>query len=220
MKQITFITILLFLSISSWAQTHMRLSFTASPSINWMHTNSEHVSEQKAVLGYDFGIMGDIFLSGKENYSFSTGLLIVNTGGKTSYRADQPFSFAGETLAQNVDIRYRLRYLEAPLSLKLRTNEFYRAYYWGIFGISPMINIGARGDSSDGKLNKDSIYDEVNLFNMAMNIGLGFDFDLGASNSLSAGLIFQNGLADVTTDNTFTDKVNVNSLKIRLALIF
>lgn len=220
MKQITLLTILLVLSISSWAQTHMRLSFTASPSINWMHTTSDHVTEQKAVLGYDFGIMSDVFFSVNENYSLSTGLLVVNTGGKTSYRADQPFTFAGETLPQTVDIRYRLRYLEVPLSLKLRTNEFHRVYYWGLFGVSPMINIGANGDSSEGSLNKDSIHDEVNLFNMAMNVGLGFDFDLGASNAVSAGLIYQNGLADVTTDNAFSDKVNVNSLKIRLALLF
>ena len=220
MKQITLITILLVLSISSWAQTHMRLSFTASPSINWMNTTSDHITDQKAVLGYDFGIMSDVFFSVNENYSFSTGLLIVNTGGKASYRADQPFSFAGEQLPQSVDIRYRLRYLEVPLALKLRTNEFHRIFYWGLFGVSPMINIGANGDSSDGSLNKDSIHDEVNMFNFAMNVGLGFDFDLGASNSVSAGLIFQNGLTDITTDNAFTDKVNVNSLKIRLALLF
>ena len=220
MKQITLITILLVLSISSWAQTHMRLSFTASPTINWMNTTSDHVSEKKAVLGYDFGIMSDVFFSVNENYSLSTGLLVVNTGGKIAYRGNQSFSFAGKDLPPAVDIRYRLRYLEVPLSLKLRTNEFHRVFYWGLFGVSPMVNIGAKGDSSDGSLNKDSIHDEVNLFNIAMNVGLGFDFDLGASNALSAGLIFQNGLADITTDNAFSDKINVNSLKIRLALLF
>lgn len=220
MKQITFIIILLALSISSWAQTRMRLSFTASPTVNWMNTTSDHVTDKKIVLGYDFGIMSDIFFSENDNYSFSTGLLVVNTGGKLSYRANQPFDFAGERLEQSVDIRYHLRYMEIPLSLKLRTNEFHRVYYWGLFGVSPMVNIGANGDSSDGSLNKDSIHDEVNLFNIAMNVGLGFDFDLGARNAVSAGLIFQNGLADITTDNVFTDKVNVNSLKIRLALLF
>ena len=47
-----------------------------------------------------------------------------------------------------------------------------------------------------------------------------FDFDLGGSNSVSTGLIFQNGLMDVTTDNSFVDKTIINSLKLRVGLIF
>lgn len=220
MKQIILVAILFVFTLSSWAQTHLQLSFTAGPSVNWMKTTADHVTGQNVVLGYDFGIMGDVFFSTNEHYSLLTGLQVVNTGGKVSYRADQSFPFAGETLDPSVDIRYRLRYMEVPLSLKLKTNEFHRVYYWGIFGLSPMINIGATGVSSDGLLNKESIHKEVNLFNLAMNIGAGFDFELGSDNSVSAALIFQNGLIDVTTDNYFTDKTIINSLKVRLALIF
>lgn len=220
MKQITLLTVLTLFCLSSWSQTSMQLSFTANPSINWMTTTSQDVSRQKAVLGYDFGIMGDIFFSENEHYSLLTGLQVINTGGKMAYRTNQPFSFAGETLSQNTEIRYRLRYLEVPISIKLKTDEFHRIYYWGIFGLSPMINIGANGDASDGTFKKASIHDEVNMFNLAMNVGVGFDFDLGGNNSASAGLIFQNGLVDVTTDNYFTDKTILNSLKIRLGLIF
>lgn len=220
MKRITLSTILIVFFLSSWAQTRMQLSFTASPSVNWMRTTSDHVNRQQAVFGYDFGINGDIFFSENEHYSLLTGLQIINTGGNVSYRADRSFSFAGKDLEQSVDIKYRLRYLEVPMSIKLKTDQFHRVYYWGQFGLSGMINIGANGDSSDGQLRKSNIYDEVNMFNLAMNVGAGFDFDLGSSNAVSVGLIFQNGLIDVTTDNYFTDKSIVNSLKIRLALIF
>ena len=83
-----------------------------------------------------------------------------------------------------------------------------------------MVNISAKGDSNNGTLYKTNITDEVNLFNLGMNIGLGFDFDLGGNNSVTAGLIFQNGLLDVTKDNVVADKTVVNSLKLKFGLIF
>jgi len=220
MKHITLIAVLFAFSISSWAQARMQLAFTASPSINWMSTSSPNVNSESAVLGYDFGISGDIFFSENEHYSLLTGVQIINTGGKIGYRPGNNFQFSGYNVTSGSEIKYRIRYIEVPMSIKLKTNEFHRLYYWGLFGLSGMINIGAKGDASDGAFRKANISDEVNMFNLAMNVGAGVDFDLGANNSISAGLIFQNGLTDVTTDNAFADKTIVNSLKLRLALIF
>jgi len=171
-------------------------------------------------MGYDFGLNGDIYFTESDNYSLQTGLQIVNAGGTISFRSTQSIPFAGESLPGASEIRYRLRYMEVPFNIRLRTEEFHRVYYWGLFGLSPMVNIGARGDSEDGILRKATIHDEINLFNVGMNVGIGFDYDLGGSNSVSAALIFQNGLADVTTDNYFIDKTVLNSLKVRLALLF
>lgn len=208
------------LFVSSWGQTRMQLAFTASPSVNWMNTSNRDVNREKIVLGYDFGLIGDIFFTDTERYALQTGLIVVNAGGNLSYRTGQSFSFAGETMPADADIKYRLRYLDIPFNIKLKTNEFHRVYYWGLFGLSGMVNIGARGDSNEGTLRKTSIHDEVNMFNIGMNVGLGFDYDLGGNNAASVGLVFQNGLADVTTDNAFVDKTILNSLKVRLALIF
>ncbi|MBC8004501.1 MAG: outer membrane beta-barrel protein [Verrucomicrobia bacterium] len=220
MKQITLLVVLTIFTLNSWGQAHIRLSFTTSPTINWMNSSNRDVDKQPLVLGYDFGINGDIYFTENDNYSFQTGLNIINSGGKLGFRANQGFAFAGEELEENVEIRYRLRYMEVPLNIRLRTEEFQRVYYWGLFGLSPMVNIGARGDSDDGALRKATIHDEINMFNIGMNVGVGFDYDLGGNNSVSAGLIFQNGLTDVTTDNAFTDKTVLNSLKVRLALLF
>ncbi len=220
MKRITLFSIFLILVLTSLGQTRLKLSFTASPSVNWMNTSNQFAYKERIVPGYDFGLSGDIFFTENERYAINTGLQILNTGGAISFRTNAPFDFSGATLPPSTRIRYRLRYVEVPLALKLKTDQFHRTRYWGQFGMSSMVNIGANGDSSDGTLKKDNIHDEINLFNLAMNVGLGFDFDFGGSNSLSVGLIFHNGLIDVTTDNTFTDKVIINSLKIRLGLIF
>lgn len=220
MKRITLFSFLFIIVLTSWGKTRMQLSFTGSPSVNWMSTNNRFAYSEKLVLGYDFGLSGDIFFTENERYSVITGLQILNTGGAISYRTSAPFEFSGSTLLASTQIRYRLRYVEIPLAIKLKTDQFNRVRYWGQFGLSTMINIGANGDSNDGTFRKSNINDEINLFNVAMNVGAGFDFDLGGNNSVTAGLIFQNGLIDVTTDNYFTDKTIINSIKIRLGLIF
>lgn len=220
MRRFLYTAALVVLTVAVFGQRHYRLSFTASPSVNWMNTNSSDASREKSILGYEFGLSSDFYLSSDERYGVSTGLLISNIGGQIAYAAKSNFLFSGATMPAHTNIKYRLRYVEIPLTIKLKTDQFNRYRYWGLFGFSGMINIEARGDSDNGLLKKSNINDEVNLFNLAMNVGLGYDYDLGGNNAISVGLIFQNGLIDVTTDNYFTDKTIINSLKLKLGLIF
>lgn len=220
MKRFILAILLLTTAIAGFSQKHIRLSFSGSPSVNWMNSDNSMAEREKPVMGYDFGLNGDFYFSEDERYSLLAGLQITNTGGEISYRPSSPFPFSGATLPSPTKIKYRLRYVEFPLAVKLKTGQFRRTKYWGQFGLSAMLNIGSKGDSNDGTLQKTNINDEINLFNLAMNVGAGFDFDLGGSNAVSAGLIFQNGLTDATTDNTFADKTIINSLKLKIGLIF
>jgi len=220
MKRLILSFLFLALVVTGFSQKHIRLSFSGSPSVNWMSTNNNDANQENMTLGYDFGLNGDVYFSADERYSLLTGILISNIGGETGYHAKSDFQFAGYTLPADSKIRYQLRYVEIPMCIKLKTDHFRRLAYWGQFGLSGMVNIGSKGFTNDEILKKTSIHDEVNAFNLAMNVGVGFDFDLGASNSLSTGLIFQNGLIDVTTDNVFNDKTIINSLKLKLGLIF
>jgi len=221
MKQVILLFIVISLSLAGFSQPHTRLSFVADPSVNWMRTNnSSQVGNGKSSLGYDFGLNADYYFSDDERYAIATGIQITNVGGELNYHPTAGFKFSGINLTGSPKIKYQLRYIEIPFSVKLRTDEFNRAYYWGLLGFSGMLNIGSKGTSNDGVMNKAAIGDEVNMFNIAMNVGVGFDYDLGRSNSLTMGLIFQNGLIDVTTDNAFTDKTIINSLRLKLGLIF
>lgn len=220
MKRFILFTFLVVQAIVGFSQKHIRLSFTGSPSVNWMSTNNSGAENGKIILGYDYGLSSDLYFSEDERYSILTGLQISNTGGEISYQTNSGFQFSGITFNGPSKIKYRLRYVEIPVGIKLKTDQFRRVRYWGMLGMSPMINIDAKGSSNNGALNKANINDEVNLFNLAMNIGLGFDFDLGGNNSATAGLIFQNGLIDVTTNNAFADKTVINSLKLKIGLIF
>ncbi len=220
MKRLILSVLIVALAVSGFSQKHIRLAFIGSPSIDWLSSNNTESKSQKVTLGYDYGLSADFYLSEDERYSFTTGLQISNVGGELTYRTGSDFPFAGTILPNLSQIKYRLRYVEVPIGIKLKTDQFHRVRYWGMFGMSPMVNISAKGDSNNGTLHKTNITDEVNLLNMAMNIGLGFDFDLGGNNSVTAGLIFQNGLLDVTKDNVVADKTVINSLKLKFGLIF
>ena len=220
MKRVILSTLLMIITAIGFGQKHIRLSFVGSPSTNWMVSDNTSVSDKSQTFGYDFGLNADFYFTGDERYSLLTGLLISNTGGQLSYQNDAGFSFSGETLPAKVNIRYRLRYVEIPFSLKLKTDQFRRIRYWGQLGLTGMVNISAKADSNEGTFSKTNINDEINLFNLDMNMGAGIDYDLNSSNSITAGLVFQNGLIDVTTNNAFSDKTIVNSLKLKIGLNF
>jgi len=221
MKQISLLALFGLLALAGFSQPHTRLSFVLDPSVNWLRTsNSTSVENGKSHLGYDFGLNADYYFTDDERYAIATGIQITNIGGELNYKNFSGKKFSGISLSESPKIKYQLRYIEIPFSVKLKTDEYNRAYYWGLLGFSGMLNIGAKGTSNDGIMEKSSIGDEVNLFNVAMNVGVGFDYDLGKSNSLTMGLIFQNGLTDVTTDNAFSDKTIINSLKLKIGLIF
>lgn len=222
MKRITLFAFIFTIGLTSWGKPRILLSFTGSPSVNWMTTNNRIAEREKMLLGYDFGLNGDVYFTDNERYSLLTGLQIVNTGGEISYRTNEPFQFSGSTLPSLTKIKYMLRYVDIPIAIKLKTDQYHRTRYWAQFGLSAMLNIGARGTSNDGTFNKTNINDELNLFNLSMDVGAGLDFDLGGNNSVTAGLVFQNGLVDVTTStNTqLNDKTIINSLKVKIGVIF
>jgi len=83
-----------------------------------------------------------------------------------------------------------------------------------------MVNIQAKGTSNDLVLDKNTINDEVNMFNMALNVGLGFEYDLGGNNAVTVGLIFKNGLMDITSNADIDDRCIMNTLKLKLGIVF
>ncbi len=220
MKRIILSVLFISLGLAGFCQKHIRLSFVASPTVNWMTTSNTNASNEKSILGYNFGLNGDFYFSEDERYSLLTGLQITNIGGEISCNPGHDFQFAGSTLPTLSKIKYRLRYVEVPLAIRLKTEQFDRVRYWGEFGLSTMVNIESRGDSNDGTLKKADINSEINMFNLAMDVGIGFDYDLGASNAIAVGLIFQNGLTDATTDNAFADRTKINTLNLKIGLIF
>ena len=181
----------------------LRLSFVAEPQISWLKPDIDGVESRGNRAGYNFGVIMDRFFA--ENYAFSTGLTINTTGGKLRYsQAD----------SADVDMEYQLRYIEVPLGLKLRSNNFRRTNFYGRFGLTPQINIEARNDQDK------TIGDQVRLFDLGYHLGAGLEYSLGGSNALMFGLLYHNGFTDITDEPGFDDKTVLNRLVFEIGFIF
>lgn len=181
-----------------------RFSFVLAPQLSWIKSDHDNIDNKGSDFGYNFGVVIDRFFG--NNYAFSTGLTINTTGGKLAY---QP---VGDEAAYNRT--YKLKYIEVPLGLKLRSEDIHRANIYGRFGLSPQINIQAR-DGNDKNISK-----EVRLFDLGYHLGGGVEYSLGGRNALMLGLVFTNGFSDVTKQAPFDDKSILNRLVFEFGFIF
>ncbi|MGM0377711.1 MAG: porin family protein [Bacteroidota bacterium] len=211
MKRITSAVVLLLvftsIHVNGQEAKSLRLSFVAEPQISWLKPDIDGVESRGNTAGYNFGVVMDRFFA--ENYAFSTGLTINTTGGKLRYADTDTTGTVTDR-----DVEYQLRYIEVPLGLKLRSNDFRRTNFYGRFGLTPQINIEARNDKDK------TIGDQVRLFDLAYHLGAGLEYSIGGSNALMFGLVYHNGFTDVTDEPGFDDKTVLNRLVFEIGFIF
>ena len=62
----------------------------------------------------------------------------------------------------------------------------------------------------------------VQPINLGMQIGAGVEIPFSSSNSLVAGLLFNNGFIDVTKNNSWGNdgRINLNNFALKLGIFF
>ena len=219
LKTLTII-FLFFLANKTFSQD-LRLGFVASPQLSWISSDINKVKTDGNQFGFDFGLNADCFFA--KNYALSTGITINNTGGKLNYSdyvslkaSDSVYNFAGGTT-----IAYKLQYIKLPVSIKLKTNQIGYFTYYGQFGLTPQMLIGAKADVSSYNISDVNIIDEINFFNLAYNVGVGFEYAVGGNTAITFGVIYTNGFIDITkNNNNANDKAVVNSVTLNLGVLF
>lgn len=144
MKKQVALLLSLFFVMATQAQNDskerkLHLGFMGTSSFGWMSTDSKNISGGGLKAGVGFGIHGDYFFA--ENYAFSVEVLHSTQGYKLN--ADSICTF-NESSAQfmktgGVEISYRMRSFQLPISLKLRTNEIGYWRYYGQIGVAPTL---------------------------------------------------------------------------------
>lgn len=202
------------LSAQSERESDVRFAFVLNPQISWLKSDKNAVDGNGNLFGYNFGVEMDKFFA--KNYAFSTGLTINTTGGKLRYRDENNFIVGDEgvTLPANSTLEYRLKYIEIPMSLKLQTSDFQRSSYYGIFGMSCQFNI--KTNDGTGK----NLSDEVRFLNFGYQFGGGMQYSIGGDAYLKFGITYNQGLSDITKNNTIKDKTVLNRLVFNFGIIF
>ena len=223
MKRVTLIIFISFFSIATFAQG-IRMGITASPQLSWMKSDDGRVSSGGAQLGFNFGLLTDLFFA--ERYSFSTGITINNTGGTLIYADSIDFNSNGvvHRLAPGASVKYKMQYIDIPMSFRLESNEIGYFKYYAQFGVTNHLRVGASADIEDGNisLNGAGCEDEVAFYNMGYHIGLGADYYFSKNTAVTFGLLYSNGFIDATsnTDPNINDNVSLRSITLKLGILF
>jgi hypothetical protein len=221
MKQIILILAMLLLSIISPAQK-LKLGFQASPQLSWMKsTNSDIVSIQSG-LGIKYGLEADIFLFGIPRYSLNTGLFVTNHSFKTRYILDQQLPIGNIVIEKpvNTDITFKLNYLEIPLDIKLRSDQFYRLTYYGQFGLTNLINIGATANIDKLSISGMNINESIGFYELGLLLGAGAEYDVGGNTAINLGIQYTNYFLDATTIKSLDEKTTINTIRLVIGVMF
>ena len=203
------------------AQDHnFRFGLKAEPALSWFKTDSKNLKSDGSKLTFSWGFMGEYFFA--ENYAFAFGVELASRGGIISWNDSGIVS----------EIDMRLKYIDIPIAIKMRTNEIGYMRYFGQFGFTPGFNISAKSDFEvvDFNGNKVSLTDEdiksdVVPINVALNIALGLEYGLSGNTALLISLNFNNGFVDIIkkdfNDNPEADfKVLSNYAGVTVGVLF
>lgn len=215
-------------SISSVINAQQRTSFGihADPVIGWFGTDINAVKNEGARPGFNFGLTINRFFS--PNYSFSTGINLINAGGRlvsdstTIFNASYNKTYKTVTVSPGEAIVYKIQYLSVPLGLKLQTNQIGYITFFTDLGLDPKIVIGGKADIPSVDLKGERATSELRLFNLSYHIMAGIEYGVGGNTAVVLGLGFDNNFLDITKDNGDQpdDKVSHKLLSFRLGVNF
>lgn len=201
MKKTLFALLLAFTSTFSFAQdaSRVRLGLTAHPNFGFLKV--ENGKGNGLSTGFTYGLISDFEFA--ENYCFATGLTVTTINGSGTVLNYQPFH--GVSAANSdYDVKFKMQYLEIPLSIKLKTDEANNVKYYGQFGLTTDFRIGARLDVERGNtplVDDVKATDNTKFFRAGMIIGGGAEYRMSGKTSLVGGLTYNNGLTNIAKND-------------------
>lgn len=199
MRKTVLALFLTFAALNLFAQdgSQVRLGLTAHPTFGFLKV--ENGKGDGLSTGFTYGLISDFEFA--ENYCFATGLTVTTINGAGKLINFQPYhgSAAGSA---DYNVKYKMQYLQIPLSIKLKTDEINDLKWFGQFGLSTDFRIGARQDVERGNtpLADDvKATDNTKFLRAGMIIGGGAEYRVSGKTSLMGGITYNNGLTNIAT---------------------
>lgn len=195
----------LFFSFSHAQKSDFRFGLKASPSLVWLKPDTKGVASDGSKLTFSWGFLAEYYFA--DNYAIASGVDVISRGGKLSIL---------DTL-HNV---YKTKYIEVPITVKMRTNEIGYIRYFGQFGFTPGLNFRSKGDTKTQTINNTDvdIKSDINSVNIALTIGLGIEYSLGGNTALIVSANFNNGFTDIAKSKDY--KVISNYVALNVGVLF
>ena len=216
------IAITLLLVPGSMKGQNYSFGIFADPVISWFSSNSKETKNEGARPGFNFGVNFNWYFA--ENYSLSTGLNILNTGGRL-YNTDtitMVFNNLSTEVLPGDPVVYRIQYISLPLGLKFESNQIGYIKIFTDLGFDLKYAIGGKADIPSESIEGEVAMNELNSANISYHILAGISYSLGGKTEFVFGLGLERLLFDITNDipPQPEDKIKNNLLKFRLGLNF
>lgn len=213
----------------------INIGFSLSPNISSPKPVENGVTRDASRFTANYGLMVDYEFA--DNYFFATGIHVASHGGTLVYKPSNASNKqVGTLIADNSNVNniatYKIQsqYIEVPFAIKLKTEGNKDLQFWGSFGGFLGVLVKGRSDiSTNFAINgtnyakeNENIIGDLQPFNLGMQLGAGVEFPLTKQNKLVAGLLYNNGLIDMTRNVKWGNdgRVNLNSFTIRLGVFF
>ncbi|MGE0636243.1 MAG: outer membrane beta-barrel protein [Bacteroidia bacterium] len=236
-------------------QPKFRFGLKIAPSVAWLGPdktkfNDLDVESGGAKIKFGYGLITEFVLA--KNYSFLTGVEVNYFGGSINYKDAHSVSYKlNDSTALYLKSReYKQQYITIPLALKLKTNEIGYFTYFGQIGVDASFKIKGRANDEGTLYSPDSlgaftvqgiehsesdvdILKQVNLFRIALNVGIGAEWNLAGNTSLLFAVNYNNGFINYfynktkdenkLKDNTgekLEEKANSNYVALTVGVLF
>lgn len=173
----------------------------------WIKPDLKGLERDGYRVGFGYGVQMEFRI--QDNYAIASGVQISYRGGSIKYKADS-------VNIPDLVTTYKLQYVEIPIALKMKTNEFKKIRYYGMFGFSPGYIIRSKFDTEN--LENENAKEYMNEFNVNMIIGAGLEYTISGSTVFTGGIEFNNGFFDVFDGDE--GKGVTNYLGLSLGVLF
>jgi hypothetical protein len=216
--------IILLLPAGRLSAQNISFGIFADPVISWFSSDSKETKNDGARAGFNFGFTFNRYFA--NNYAFSTGINILNAGGRLinmrTDSIDMKFNNLPTKVPPGQAVVYKIQYLSVPVGLKFKSNQIGYITFFSDIGIDPKVVLGGKADIPSRDIKGEASMNELRRFNMAYHIMAGIEYSLGGSTAMVFGIGFENNFLDNTKDilNQPIDKVTVKMLKFRIGVNF
>jgi hypothetical protein len=215
--KIIFIALFTVITYLSKAQSvPFYFGLKASPLINWMKPDADSWSGNGSKIGFAWGFIAEKNFT--ENHSFASGFNMLFNGGKLKFPAQQ------DGVSGTMNRNYFIKYIEIPVTLKMRTNDMKGIRYFGRIGLGTGFKIGSKvideftSTAGVTTTSQKKNYDHVSFARESLIVGIGGEYEITGGPYLGLELTFNNCFTNILTESG--QKAMPNFFELAVSILF
>ncbi len=217
----TKIALLILFSLIVYASNAQSPAFyfglKAAPQIAWLKADADDMKNDGVKLGFAWGFIAEKNFT--ENHSIASGFNMLFNGGKLEFPTTTVDGTDGSLKRE-----YFLKYIEIPLTLKMRTNDLNGIKYYGRIGLGSAFKIGSKtideftSNAGVTTTSQKKNYDKINFARESLIVGAGSEFEISGGPKLGLEITFNNGFTNVLSQKG--ERATANFFELAFSVIF